>query len=137
MEPPFAALTGLTAGLVAFFGERLLVSMGLDDVVGAVSVHAVAGAWGTLCAGLFVRGDMFNMDNLTIQVIGVAACFIWSFGVALAAFKMIDRVFGLRAAPIHEQRGLDFTEHAEVSYPEFIQNSFYTKSNLEHVERAV
>ncbi len=136
MEPQFAALTGLTAALIAYFGERFLVGQGLDDVVGAVAVHAFAGAWGTLCAGLFLKGNLFNMEIITVQVIGITACFLWTFTAALLAFKLIDIVFGLRASTLHEQRGLDYTEHAEVSYPEFIQNSFYTKSNLENVERA-
>lgn len=135
MEPHFAILTGVSSAAVAFSAERLLVKMGLDDVVGAVSVHAVAGAWGTLCAGMFVTGDLFNTQTMLTQLIGVAACFGWSFGGALILFKIVDLIRGLRVDSIHEQRGLDYTEHAEVAYPEFIQQTFYSKSNLEGVKR--
>lgn len=135
MEPHFAILTGVSSAAVAFSAERLLVKMGLDDVVGAVSVHAVAGAWGTLCAGMFVTADLFNTQTMLTQLIGVAACFGWSFGGALILFKIVDLIWGLRVDSIHEQRGLDYTEHAEVAYPEFIQQTFYSKSNLEGVKR--
>ena len=135
MSPPFAVVTGLSAGALAWAAEKCLLKMCLDDVVGAVSVHAVAGVWGTICPGLFVAGDLFNINTLVIQLVGVLACFAWSFGAAFLAFKLIDLLYGLRADPLHEQRGLDFTEHAEVAYPEFNQSSFYTKQNLEGVER--
>lgn len=135
MSPLFAVITGLTAGAIANLSDRGLLRLGLDDVVGAVSVHAVAGAWGTLCAGAFVTGDLFNSQTLLVQGIGIGACFVWSFGSAFIGFKLIHTLYGLRADPLHEQRGLDFTEHAEVAYPEFTQNSFYTKTNLEHVDR--
>lgn len=135
MEPMFAVITGLTSGLIAFSAATLLIKAGLDDVVGAVSVHAFAGAWGTLCAGFFVTGDLFNPDTIVVQAIGVVSCFAWAFGCGLALFKLIDILLGLRVRPMHEQRGLDYSEHAEVAYPEFHQNSFYTKSNLSGVER--
>lgn len=135
MSPPFAVLTGASAGIVAFAADKLLIRMGLDDVVGAVSVHAVAGAWGTLCAGLFLKDQMFDVQVILVQAVGVGACFIWSFGSALVLFKILDLLMGLRADAQHEQRGLDYTEHAEVAYPEFIQETFYSKNNLGGVER--
>jgi len=135
MEPIWAVVTGSTASIVTFWGERLLTRFRLDDVVGAVAVHAFAGAWGTLCAGAFVTGDLFNIEVLLVQALGVGVCFIWSFATALLLFKALALFGGLRADPQHEQRGLDFTEHAEVAYPEFLQHSFYNKSTLEKVER--
>jgi ammonium transporter, Amt family len=135
MEPTWAVVTGATASLIAMAGERMLLHMRLDDVVGAVSVHAFAGAWGTLCAGAFVTNDLFNGWTMLVQFVGVSACFIWSFSAAILVYKLIDLFGALRADPLHEQRGLDFTEHAEIAYPEFMQQSFYTKINLEAVDR--
>jgi Amt family ammonium transporter len=135
MEPVWAIATGATASMVAFWGERMLLRLGLDDVVGAVAVHAFAGAWGTLCAGAFVTGNLFDTQVLLVQALGVVTCFIWSFGTSLVLFKALSLANSLRADPQHEQRGLDFTEHAEVAYPEFVQHSFYNKNNLESVER--
>lgn len=135
MEPVFAIITGGMAGIIATLTNVALVRSGLDDVVGAVSVHGVAGAWGTMAAGMFVTGDLLNPQTILVQAVGVGACFIWSFGTAFILFKGIDLVYGLRADALHEQRGLDFTEHAEVTYPEFMQQSFYTKANVDGVER--
>ncbi|MEQ1668643.1 MAG: ammonium transporter, partial [Sulfuriferula sp.] len=97
----------------------LLELLHLDDVVGAVSVHAVGGAWGTLAAGLFYAGDMFNINKIYVQLLGIFAAFIWAMLAALIMYFMIKKLMGLRASTMDEQRGLDYTEHAEVGYPEF------------------
>jgi len=119
MEPLFAVITGLVAGLVVVLGSDLLEAFGLDDVVGAVSVHGFAGAWGTLAAGMFLTGDLFNPVQIAIQALGVVAAFLWAFPLALLMYFVIDRVIGLRASTVDEQRGLDYSEHYEVGYPEF------------------
>jgi len=119
MEPMFAVITGLVAGLVLVGGEAFLQWLRLDDVVGAVPVHAFCGAWGTLAAGLFKTGDLFNPTQVTVQFIGVAAGFLWAFPLSLLMYYAIDKTIGLRAGTLDEQRGLDFTEHSEIGYPEF------------------
>lgn len=119
MEPLFAVVTGLVAGLTVVFGTDLLEGLGLDDVVGAVPVHGFAGVWGTLAAGLFVTGDLFNPVQVAIQALGVVAGFLWAFPLALLMYLVIHRLIGLRASTVDEQRGLDFSEHSEVGYPEF------------------
>jgi|GEM_PF-2252015 len=78
---------------------------------------------------------MFDWQQLLVQLVGVGACFAWSFSTAALVFKLLNAMGSLRADPQHEQRGLDFTEHAEVAYPEFVQQSFYSKNNLESVDR--
>ena len=63
---------------------------------------------------------MFNSEIIAVQILGIMAAFIWGFGVAFIVFKVLDKVLGgLRVSKQHEQRGLDYTEHAELSYPEF------------------
>lgn len=119
MEPMFAMLTGLIAGAISFLGPKLLTSFKIDDVVDAISVHGFCGAWGTLAAGLFYAGDMFNADKVGVQLIGIAVAFIWGFGIAFCSYFLINLLVGMRASSLHEQRGLDFTEHAEIGYPEF------------------
>jgi len=118
-EPVFAAVTGLVAGPVVVLGSDLLLRLRLDDVVGAVPVHGFAGAWGTVAAGLFYQGDLFSLERVLVQLIGVGFAFLWAFGAALILYFVVHRLVGLRAEPMHEQRGLDYTEHAEVGYPEF------------------
>jgi len=125
MEPGFAVITGLVAGMIIVVGDRLLERFKLDDVVGAVSVHGFAGAWGTLAAGLFKTGDLFNPDQIGVQIIGIAAAFLWAFPVSLLTYWVLDLLMGMRADSQHEQRGLDFTEHHEIGYPEFQQKQLH------------
>ena len=119
MAPGFALLSGLIAGFVVVYGMRLLDRLQLDDVVGAIPVHGFAGIWGTLAAGLFYQGDLFNWERVAVQALGAAAAFLWAFPVALVFYFLLAKTMGLRVSTQHEQRGLDFAEHAEVGYPEF------------------
>ena len=120
MSPVFAVVTGAVAGLLVSTLPTLMEKLKLDDVVDAVTVHGFCGAWGTVAAGLFFEADMFNSHIILIQALGVMVAFAWGFGIALIVFKLLDKLLGgLRVSTQHEQRGLDYTEHAELSYPEF------------------
>jgi Amt family ammonium transporter len=119
MEPMFAILTGLVAGFLTSVAEAFLLQMRLDDVVGAVAVHLVGGIWGTLAVGLFTHGRYFDLTLVTTQLIGIAAAALWTFPLAFFMYKVLDKLIGLRATAQQEQRGLDFSEHYEVGYPEF------------------
>ncbi|MGB1466484.1 MAG: ammonium transporter [Alcanivorax nanhaiticus] len=134
MSPAFAVLTGLIAGALATGGARLLLTLRLDDVVGAVPVHAFAGAWGTLAAGLFFEGDLFNPERITVQLLGIVVAFCWAFFTALIMYMGVAIFAGLRAPAIHEQRGLDLSEHDETGYPEFPQNSLYNAEMTSQAE---
>lgn len=135
MSPPFAVITSLIGGMIFLFFNRMLLAYRVDDVVGAVAVHGFAGAWGTLCAGMFLAGDIFNIGVIFVQLVGIISCFIWTFSTSYLLFSMVNKLMGLRVDPLHEQRGLDFTEHAEVSYPEFTDSIYYNKQNLKDIER--
>lgn len=127
MTPIYALITGFIGGIICSLGSQMLLRLNMDDVVGAVSVHGFAGAWGTLAAGLFYTGNMFNSELIVIQLVGILACFIWTFSTSLIVYYLIDLTMGLRAPPLHEQRGLDLSEHAEIGYPEFPSgNTAYT-----------
>lgn len=120
MTPLFAIVTGLVAGLLVSILPTILEKFQIDDVVDAVAVHGFCGVWGTLAAGIFFETQMFNPGIIGVQVLGVGAAFVWGFGVAFIVFKILDKVLGgLRVSKQHEQRGLDYTEHAELCYPEF------------------
>ena len=104
-------------------------SKGIDDPVGAVSVHAVSGVWGTLSVGLFaqtafggtVNGLFFGGEirQLGIQAIGVAVCFLWSFFMSYFIFLLIKYTVGLRVSELDEMEGLDYSEHGGSAYPDF------------------
>lgn len=134
MSPGFAIVTGLIAGVVCVLGQQLLLRMKLDDVVGAVSVHGFAGAWGTIAAGIFYLEDPFNSTRILIQIIGVISAFAWTFLSALSLYLLIAMFIGLRASAMHEQRGLDLTEHAEIGYPEFPMQTAYTAERAAEME---
>ncbi|PRD31397.1 UNVERIFIED_CONTAM: ammonium transporter [Trichonephila clavipes] len=133
MSPIFAIMTGVGAGILISFVPQLLVKMQLDDVVDAVAVHGVCGAWGTLAAGAFLETNLFDANVMYAQIIGIFAAFVWGFGLALLVFKILDKVLGgLRVSQQHEQRGLDYTEHAELSYPEFQRDLTFDADNITH-----
>ena len=133
MSPIFAIMTGVGAGILISFVPQLLVKMQLDDVVDAVAVHGVCGAWGTLAAGAFLETNLFDANVMYVQIIGIFSAFIWGFGLALLVFKILDKVLGgLRVSQQHEQRGLDYTEHAELSYPEFQKDLTFDADNITH-----
>jgi Amt family ammonium transporter len=119
MEPAYAALAGAVAGSLSVVAADMIEAMGIDDVVGAVSVHVVGGVWGTLAAGLFKQGDMFNPNQVSVQALGCLMAFVWGFGASYVMYRLINMVVPMRASTLDEQRGLDYTEHYEVGYPEF------------------
>ena len=135
MEVPFAALTGAIGVVVSVLGVMLLEKVRLDDVVGAVAVHGFAGAWGTLAAGMFLTGNLFDIQQMTVQLIGIGAAFVWVFFAAIIMYWVISKTVGLRVSTQHEQRGLDITEHGEIGYPEFGYEAAYTTEKLKNLEK--
>jgi Amt family ammonium transporter len=89
---------------VLFF-DRLRV----DDPVGAISVHGVCGAWGTLAAGLF-HVDGLSLQLIGTQLLGIVAAFAWSFSTMFVFFKVVAATMGLRVTPEEELQGLDGNE---------------------------
>ncbi len=120
MTPGFAIITGLIAGVVVLYAADLIEKY-VDDAVGAISVHGVCGAWGTLAVALFnVNG--FSLAALGVQALGVATAFLWAFPTSFLVFKLIDKMVGLRMEDEAQHVGLDQHEHGMVAYPEFATN---------------
>jgi Amt family ammonium transporter len=90
----------------------------VDDPVGAISVHGVCGAWGTLAAGIFNIGGT-SVKIIGVQLLGIAACFLWVFPAAFIMFKLIEKTVGLRVSEEEELAGLDYAEHGGNAYPDF------------------
>jgi Amt family ammonium transporter len=118
VSPSSAIVIGAVAGVLVVLSVLFFDRIKVDDPVGAVSVHGVCGAWGTLAAGLFNMGGT-SMAIIGVQLLGIIAAFIWTFGAAFIMFKLIDKIVGLRVSPEEELEGLDLTEHGGVSYPDF------------------
>lgn len=119
---PYAVLTGILAGVTVVFSVLFLDRIRIDDPVGAVSVHGVCGALGTLAVGLFSNdGGLFlggGARLLAVQALGVVVAFGWAFGLALVLFYGLKFTVGLRVSPEQELAGMDITEHGMLAYPE-------------------
>jgi Amt family ammonium transporter len=115
---PVGALgTGLVAGVLVVFAT-LWLERYIDDPVGAVAVHGVCGAWGTLAVAIFAA-EGFSLAQLGVQAVGVGAAFLWTFPLAFLVFKGLEATVGLRIDETAETGGLDLHEHGTVAYPEF------------------
>jgi Amt family ammonium transporter len=118
VTPLSAVLIGAIAGVLVLFSVLFFDKIRVDDPVGAVSVHGVCGAWGTLAAGIF-NIDGFSWKQIGVQLTGIGACFVWAMVTGLILFKLIDVVIGMRVSKEEEMAGLDFCEHGATAYPDF------------------
>ncbi len=121
VSPGGAATIGALSGLlvvfsIEFFDKKLKV----DDPVGAISVHGVCGALGTLLVGIFATdGGLFYGGGASLlfsQLIGVVAIGAWAFGLGLVLFQVLKATIGLRVSEQEEREGLDIHEHGQSSY---------------------
>jgi len=126
VSPAGSVAIGAVAGILVVLSVMFFDKIKVDDPVGAVSVHGVCGAWGTLAAGIFNIGGT-TAAIIGVQLVGIAACFLWTFPAAFIMFKLIDKTVGLRVSPEEEAEGLDFTEHGGNAYPDF-EVSAYAQS---------
>jgi Amt family ammonium transporter len=116
---PLASIAvGFLGGIFYSLGAVALLRFKIDDVVDAIAVHGVGGTWGVLAVALFPQHE-FSLHSLLIQCVGVIVAFLWTFPLSYLCFKGLDMYWGVRASTLHEQRGLDYTEHFELGYPEF------------------
>ena len=123
-----AVLVGLIAGVIMTFSVIGLERMGIDDPVGAISVHGTAGLWGVLAVALFGGG------NLIDQSIGAFAIIAWTFLTSFLVFKLVDLAVGMRVSSEEEIEGLDRSEHGGEAYPEFLfQEQIAPKEALDPV----
>ncbi len=118
VSPTSAVIIGAISGVLVVLSVVTIDKMHIDDPVGAISVHGVCGAWGTLAAGLFNMGGTSTMI-ITTQLIGMGAAFVWAFGTAFILFKVIDMTIGLRISKEDELLGVDITEHGAHAYNDF------------------
>ena len=128
-----APIIGFVAGIIVVAGV-IWIDKRLDDPVGALSAHGLAGIWGTLSCGLFTaprlaqynafgdpEGGLLYSGHLTqlgAQALGVLVAFTFVFVMSYATFALIKATIGLRVAPEHEDAGLDIIEHGMYGYPE-------------------
>ncbi len=124
VSPVAAVVIGVVAGVLVvssvLFIDKVLK---IDDPVGAVSVHAICGVWGTAAVGLFaLDGGLFyggGASLLAVQVTGIVAVMIWTIVTSFIVFKTTDALLGLRVSKEEELKGLDICEHGMEGYAGF------------------
>ena len=130
---PWAAMViGLVAGAIAVGGILLVERLRIDDPIGAVAVHGMAGVWGTLATGLFAvpalasnlatgTGGLVYTGSprqLGVQALGLVAVGVFTFAASFTALYAMKKLFGIRVAAEVETSGLDLAEHGMWGYPE-------------------
>ena len=126
VSPTSSVIIGAIAGIIVVFAVIMFDRIKVDDPVGAISVHGVNGAWGTLAAGIFNMGGTTG-KIIGVQLLGIAACFVWTFTAAYILFKIIDKTIGLRVSAEEEAKGLDLSEHGGNAYPDFEVSAYSQK----------
>lgn len=121
---------GLVAGVIVVLGVLGFDRIRLDDPVGALSAHGLAGIWGTLSCGIFAfpalvldgqtKGLIYGggFGQLWTQVVATVATFAFVFVTSYAIFMLIKATYGVRVSGAEEDAGLDISEHGMYGYPE-------------------
>lgn len=127
-----AIVIGLIAGIIVFFSMKMFDKLGIDDPIYCLSVHGVAGVWGTLSNGFFATPELAEQvgvgkaglfygggfEQLGVQALGVVVCGAFAFIVSYLVLAIIKAVIGLRVTEEEELVGLDMSEHGSYGYPE-------------------
>ncbi len=126
---PYALLVGAIGGVLVVVAVEVFDKvLKIDDPVGAISVHGVCGAWGTIAIGLFAsKADGFiepdmglfyggGASQLVTQLILVVSVFVFVTVTAGALFMLLKVTIGLRVTPEEEIQGLDVLEHGSAGY---------------------
>ena len=121
---PAAWVVGFIAGILVVYSVSVIDNLGIDDPVGAFSVHGTCGIWATLAVGLFnVDKGLFTghgFNQLGLQLIGIFAFAIFSVVSSLLVWKIIGVLSGgIRVTESEEIQGLDIGEHGMEAYPDF------------------
>jgi ammonium transporter, Amt family len=133
VAPWAAVVIGFVAAGVAVVAVPFVERLGIDDPIGAVAVHGLAGVWGTLSTGLFAltslaatvgvgHGGLLYSGSpyqLGVQALGLVAVGVFTFSVSFGSLWVLRRLWGIRVEPHVETAGLDVSEHGMWGYPEF------------------
>jgi Amt family ammonium transporter len=133
VSPWAAVLIGFVAAAIAVVAVPLVERLGIDDPIGAVAVHGLAGVWGTLATGLLAvpalaatvgvgHGGLLYTGSpyqLGVQALGLAAVGAFTFSASFGSLWALNRLWGIRVEQHVETAGLDVAEHGMWGYPEF------------------
>jgi len=109
-----ATLIGGVGGVIVVFAVPMLDKLKIDDVVGAIPVHLIAGIWGTLAVALTNSDASFGT-----QLIGIVTVGVFTFVVSWIVWTILKVTMGIRVSEEEELAGLDNAELGMEAYPEF------------------
>ena len=124
-------LVGAVAGVLVVFLVVLFDRIGIDDPVGATSVHLGCGVFGTLCVGLFAKEGVTSLSTanglfyggglslLGVELLGIAAIGVFVFAASSLVWLVLKHTIGIRVSSEEELAGLDIGEHGNMAYPDF------------------
>lgn len=115
--PVLATIIGAIGGILVVFSILTLDKLKIDDPVGAISVHGVAGLWGIFAVLLSDSEATFGG-----QLVGALTIFIWVFVASLIVWGAIKAVMGIRVTEEEEYEGVDISECGMEAYPEFTKD---------------
>ncbi|MCK0469981.1 ammonium transporter [Halalkalibacter sp. APA_J-10(15)] len=132
VAPWAAVVIGLIAGLIVYASMRFFDKAKIDDPIFALSVHGVAGIWGTISTGFFATQELADLvggraglfygggfTQLGVQIVSVVACGLFAFIASYILLKITGALTGgLRVSEEEEIVGLDLSEHGSYGYPE-------------------
>ena len=110
-------IIGAIGGALVVFSVPLLDKLKIDDVVGAISVHLVAGIWGTLCVGIF------GVGTVSTQLIGIVSIGAFVVVASSIVWFILKATVGIRIDEEDEANGSDMAECGMEAYPEFGRGS--------------
>jgi ammonium transporter, Amt family len=132
VEPWAALVIGFGAGAIVVVGSRAVEQARIDDPVGAIAAHGMAGVWGTLALGFLAAPDLAerlatgqggllytgSAAQLGTQALGLVAVGVFTFGASFLVLWAMNVTFGIRSDAEAEEAGLDVSEHGMWGYPE-------------------
>jgi Amt family ammonium transporter len=125
VTPASSVIIGLIAGVLVVYAVLFFDKVKIDDPVGALSVHLVNGAFGTLAVGLFAtEGGLFfggGFGKTFTQLTGIAAVGVTTFALSMVAWFVLRATVGIRVSKQEEIEGLDTGEHGMEAYAGFVQ----------------
>jgi len=165
VTPVSAFIIGAVAGVLVIVSVSFFDNKGIDDPVGAISVHGVNGLWGVIAVGLFSDGTygagwngvgateylgttgaalkgvtgLFYGDSkqLVAQLIEAGVCIVWNVVVGGLIFWAVGKILGSNRVPIEvEIAGLDMPEMGAVGYPEFVKHRLPSEVTAEEIAAA-
>tara|TARA_Y100000590_G_scaffold146778_1_gene168590 strand:+ start:71 stop:1357 length:1287 start_codon:yes stop_codon:yes gene_type:complete len=110
-SPLSAILIGSVGGIIVVFGTKLLFSLKIDDVVGAIPAHLFAGIWGTMAVPI-----TNSSANFGIQFLGVISINIFVFIASLSVWSIMKSTMGIRLSKQAEIKGTDVAETGVIAY---------------------